>query len=105
MKRLVAGALALTLLSGTAAMAAPGNYGPQPQHQQFARNDHNDHHRHHRWSKGNRLPHAHGRVISDWRGHHLRRPPHGYHWVEADGDYVLAAVATGIILQVILNNN
>lgn len=105
MKRLVIGAVALSLLGGTAAFAAPGAYAPAQSSQQFARNDHNNVQRHHRWNKGNRLPHAHGRVVSDWRGLHLRRPPRGYHWVEADGDYVLAAVATGVILQVILNNN
>ena len=43
-------------------------------------------------------------VVSDWRGHHLNAPPRGYHWVQTGGDYVLAAVATGIILQVLLNN-
>lgn len=43
-------------------------------------------------------------VVSDWRGHHLNAPPRGYHWVQTGGDYVLAAVATGIIMQVLLNN-
>lgn len=43
-------------------------------------------------------------VVNDWRGHHLSAPPRGSHWVQTGGDYVLAAVATGVILQVLLNN-
>lgn len=43
-------------------------------------------------------------VVNDWRGHHLSAPPRGTHWVQAGGDYVLVAIATGIIAQVLLNN-
>ncbi|MFC0131256.1 hypothetical protein CR105_03775 [Massilia eurypsychrophila] len=43
-------------------------------------------------------------VVNDWRGRHLSTPPRGYHWVQANNDYVLAAIATGIIAQVLLNN-
>lgn len=43
-------------------------------------------------------------VVEDWRGHHLNAPPRGYHWVQTGGDYVLAAIATGVILQILLNN-
>jgi Ni/Co efflux regulator RcnB len=43
-------------------------------------------------------------VVDDWRGHHLSPPPRGYHWVHTGGDYVLVAIATGIILQLLLNN-
>jgi Ni/Co efflux regulator RcnB len=39
----------------------------------------------------------------DWRAHHLRPPPRGYEWREVNGQYVLAAVATGLILSAILN--
>ena len=39
----------------------------------------------------------------DYRAHHLRRPPRGYEWREVNGQYVLAAVATGVILSIILN--
>ena len=42
-------------------------------------------------------------VVDDWRGHHLRQPPRGYHWVQTGGDYVLAAIATGVITAIILN--
>ena len=40
-------------------------------------------------------------VVNDWRGHRLYRPPAGYHWVQVGGDYVLVAITTGIILQLL----
>ena len=33
---------------------------------------------------------------------HLSTPARGYLWVQVDGDYVLAAIATGIILDTLL---
>lgn len=58
--------------------------------------------------KGNRLPAQYRNkqhVVSDWRGRHLSAPPRGHQWVQVDGDYVLTAVATGLIAQIILGNN
>lgn len=43
-------------------------------------------------------------VVNDWRGHHLSAPPRGSHWVQTGSDYVLVAVATGIIAQILLSN-
>jgi Ni/Co efflux regulator RcnB len=60
----------------------------------------------HSWYRGGRLPSEYrGRqyVVDDWRGHHLSAPPRGYHWVQAGGDYVLAAIATGVIASILLN--
>ena len=60
----------------------------------------------HEWQRGGRLPNeyrGHQYVVDDWRGHHLSSPPRGYHWVQVNGDYVLAAVATGIILDTLLS--
>jgi Ni/Co efflux regulator RcnB len=42
-------------------------------------------------------------VVSDWRRHHLNAPPRGYQWVQVGPDYVLAAIATGLIANLILN--
>ena len=56
----------------------------------------------HDWRRGDRLPAEYRHrnyVVDDWRGHQLSAPPRGYHWVQAGGDYVLAAIATGIILN------
>jgi Ni/Co efflux regulator RcnB len=46
------------------------------------------------WNRGARV---------DWRRHHLRNPPRGYEWREVNGRYVLAAAATGLIADIILN--
>ncbi len=60
----------------------------------------------HSYHRGDRLP-AENRhrqyVVNDWRSHRLSAPPRGYHWVQTGGDYVLVAIATGIILQLFLN--
>jgi Ni/Co efflux regulator RcnB len=56
--------------------------------------------------RGQRLPsyyRAPQYVVEDWRGHGLRTPPRGYHWVQTGGDYVLVAIATGIIFELLLN--
>jgi Ni/Co efflux regulator RcnB len=61
----------------------------------------------HAWHRGGYLPpqyRSRGYVVDDWRGHRLSAPPRGYHWVQAGGDYVLAAIATGVILQILLSN-
>ena len=42
-------------------------------------------------------------VVNDWRSHRLSAPPRGQQWVQVGGDYVLVAIATGIIAQLILN--
>jgi Ni/Co efflux regulator RcnB len=60
------------------------------------------------WHKGGRVPAQYRErqyVVDDWRAHHLSAPPRGYHWVQVGNDYVLAAIATGIIASLILNSN
>jgi Ni/Co efflux regulator RcnB len=57
--------------------------------------------------RGQRLGHEYRDsryVVYDWRERHLSAPPRGHHWVRAGNDYVLAAIATGLIAQVLLNN-
>ncbi len=61
----------------------------------------------HEFRRGSRLPaeyRSRQYVVDDWRGHHLSAPPRGYHWVQTGGDFVLVAITTGIILQLLLNN-
>jgi len=43
-------------------------------------------------------------IVSDWNARHLSAPPRGQHWVRAGNDYVLAAIATGVITQILLSN-
>lgn len=61
---------------------------------------------HRDWHRGDRLPNEYrdrNYIVDDWRGHGLHQPPRGYHWVGVDGDYVLAAVATGVIANILLS--
>ena len=61
----------------------------------------------HNWHKGDRIPASYRDKryeVSDWKAHNLRQPPRGYHWVSVNGDYVLAAIATGVIADLLLNN-
>jgi Ni/Co efflux regulator RcnB len=61
----------------------------------------------HNMHRGERLPsryHSHQYVVNDWRGHHLKAPPRGYHWVQTGADYVLVGIATGLIADMILSN-
>jgi Ni/Co efflux regulator RcnB len=74
-----------------ASVGGPG--GPVP---------HND------WHKGKRLPAEYrdrNYVVDNWHEHGLQAPPRGYQWVGVNGDYVLAAVATGVIANVLLNGH
>ena len=69
----------------------PGERGAGPQHN---------------FRKGDRLPAQYRSkqyVVNDWRGRHLTAPPRGYHWVQTGGDYVLVAIATGVIASILLN--
>ena len=43
-------------------------------------------------------------VVEDWRSHHLSAPPRGYHWVQSGGDYLLVAITTGLIMELLLSN-
>jgi Ni/Co efflux regulator RcnB len=55
----------------------------------------------HGWERGERLPtayYARPYIIEDFRSCGLYAPPYGYRWVRVDGDAVLAAVATGIVV-------
>ena len=60
--------------------------------------------RHDNWRRGYRMPPDYwrrGMVINDWHHYHLVQPPYGYEWRYIDGNFVLAAVATGIISSII----
>jgi Ni/Co efflux regulator RcnB len=113
MKRfiLAATALALTMGIAGAASAQPGNdrdhRGGYQQNERYDNN--NDHHyvRHDEWRKGRRMSQndwRRGQRV-DYRAHHLRAPPRGYEWREVDGNYVMAAVATGLIASIIANSH
>jgi Ni/Co efflux regulator RcnB len=61
-----------------------------------------------RYKKGGRMPsdyRGHEYVVSDWRHERLRTPPRGYQWVRSDnGDFLLVAISTGIIADLLLHH-
>ncbi|WP_213957750.1 MULTISPECIES: RcnB family protein [unclassified Variovorax] len=60
---------------------------------------------HAEWKRGGRVPNEYrggNYVVNDYRAYHLNSPPRGYQWVGVGGDYVLAAIATGLIAQIIV---
>jgi len=66
--------------------------------------DNNQYVKHDEWRKGARINHEdwdRGDKV-DWHAHHLKTPPRGYEWRQVDGNYVLAAAATGIIAASII---
>lgn len=57
------------------------------------------------WERGYYAPRYYrDRVVYDYRDYGLRHPPRGYRWVRADHDYLLIAIATGLIADVIIND-
>jgi Ni/Co efflux regulator RcnB len=65
---------------------------------------HSSYVKHSEWHKGAKIQQEdwnRGAQV-DWHAHHLTAPRAGYEWREVDGNYVLAAVATGIIASTII---
>lgn len=61
----------------------------------------------HSFYRGERMPSQYRTrqyVVEDWSSHRLSAPPRGYQWVQSGSDYVLVAIATGVILNLLLNN-
>jgi Ni/Co efflux regulator RcnB len=129
MKRAALAVLFLSVLGASAAMA-DSRHGRDGWHDDRGRHERNHdrkhdrnyrdddrryHHgydrrpdyRHHKWRRGDRLPRAYYSrpyVIANYGHYHLRRPPRGCHYVRVNNDVVLAAVATGVILDVFYNH-
>jgi Ni/Co efflux regulator RcnB len=104
-RALITSAVVLTLSAGT--VIAQDHHDDRDRdhrdngHQQY---EHHQRYVHHEeWRRGEHIRHEdwnRGEQI-DYRHYHLRRPPRGYEWREVDGNYILAAVATGVIASVI----
>jgi Ni/Co efflux regulator RcnB len=62
---------------------------------------------HHNYYKGGYVSREYRQrqyVVNDWHGRHLHAPPRGYQWVQTGPDYVLIAISTGLIAQIVLSN-
>ena len=112
MKRLLIAATALSLVTGSAAMAQPYHNdrhdSRSERHDNRYDNGRYDRHdnRGHHWARGQRLPSEYrtrGHYV-DYRRHHLRAPPRGYQWVQVDNNYVMVALASGLIASIIASN-
>jgi len=60
------------------------------------------------WRRGATLPayyRGNSYRVNEYRRYGLRPPPRGYYWYNDNGNYLLAAIATGVILDVIINND
>jgi len=63
-------------------------------------------HYEHVWHRGERLSPAYyapSYVVRDYSAYRLREPPYGCRWVRVDNNFVLAAIATGVVLDVAYN--
>jgi Ni/Co efflux regulator RcnB len=76
----------------------------------FAQDHHDDHDNSHyvhhsEWRKGYHMRDedwGRGDHIDNWQQYHLRRPPNGYEWRRIDGNFVLGASSTGVVMQVVV---
>jgi len=119
MKRLLlAASLAVLSLSSSAAFAHDDDHDHD--RRGYHHHDHDDdddhrHHRHHKRWKKHRDYHRGERIevvylepryyVEDYHHYQLRQPPRGHRWVRTDdGRFVLVAVATGIIADILLGH-
>jgi len=55
------------------------------------------------WRPGGYLPPQYpAAVIADYWRYHLRRPPYGFHWVQAGDEFLLVSMSTGQIFDVVI---
>ncbi|SOU07578.1 RcnB family protein [Xanthomonas arboricola] len=129
MKRIIGSLMVVSLLTSGAAFATPQQHddrdrsaqhhdahGPdrRDDHRDDRHDDkrdprpsaHNDDHRNDRrgppYRRGERLaPDHRGTRVADYRKHHLNTPQRGHEWRRVDNNYVLIAVATGLIASVV----
>ncbi|WLS77885.1 RcnB family protein [Erwinia pyri] len=72
----------------------------EPQHQQ----SNHQQARHAEFHRGRPLPKKYrgeSYQVTDWHKRGLKAPPAGHRWQNVDGNYVLIAVATGVITSII----
>jgi Ni/Co efflux regulator RcnB len=127
-KALLAAIAASMLISQTAALAAgpgynphqpptppppginrpapPPAYGP-PQGYNRYKSSNSWRGRHGAFRPGQAIPPYYFRdynryAINDWRRYNLYPPPPGHRWMMVDGNFVLAAISTGIITTILL---
>ncbi|HEU4670471.1 MAG TPA: RcnB family protein [Dyella sp.] len=101
--------LALACCAASTPAAAFQHHGPPGHVPPGHARGFQDRGRHEGWyKKGGRVPVEYRRgtyVVTDWREHHLHAPPRGYEYIRSDnGDFLLVAIATGIIASIIVDH-
>ncbi|MDB5869783.1 MAG: hypothetical protein JWP96_2115 [Polaromonas sp.] len=82
------------------------DYGQRGFDRRDARSNHYYGARGPQFHRGGRIPSEYRNrqyVVNNWQPHHLSAPPRGHQWVQVGADYVLIAIATGVIAQLILS--
>jgi Ni/Co efflux regulator RcnB len=104
MKNPVFAIAAAALVAGSVGSASAQSYHRNGgDHGGWARDRGQSHH----WNRGEHMGYddwSNAQAV-DYRHHHIRRPPRGYEWRESDGQFILAAVATGVVASIILDHN
>ncbi|WP_052101493.1 RcnB family protein [Novilysobacter arseniciresistens] len=109
MKRLLLAASLALLAVSPAALAGKG-HGHGNGHGNGNGHDNGKHKgwKKHGFNRGEHIPVVYLErryYIEDYRAHRLAPPPRGHRWVRTDdGKYVLIAVATGIIADILLHH-
>lgn len=115
---LLSAALALLGVSSSTAFAFDGDrhrHDRGDRHWDDHQGDDDHHHRrkHHKhkhrdYRRGERIEVVYMEpryYVDDYEHYHLRQPPRGHRWVRTeDGRYILIAVATGIIADILLHH-
>jgi Ni/Co efflux regulator RcnB len=116
MKRLLSVVLlGLVFVSPTAVLAHGKGHGDRDHHDHYDRDDRDDHYDHHDRGRHNgwhKQEYRRGVVyverrvyVDDYVDYRLPPPPPHHRWVRSpDGRYVLIAVATGIIADILLHH-
>lgn len=95
------------------------NDSPRPEHRERESRSGPDHRGHntyksrdertdHAWRKGQRVPNQYKSSrysVEDWKHRSLPAPPRGQRWINVNGDYILIAVATGVISSILFNQH
>lgn len=104
LNRLLIATAAVSLLGAPPALADPGHGHDNGKHKGWSKGSSHGPPGH--WAKGQRLPREYlgGGYYVDYRVYHLRAPPPGHRYVRVDGRVMLVAIATGLIVSVLLNS-
>ncbi|MDL2400584.1 RcnB family protein [Rhizobium mayense] len=101
MKKLFSILLAASVLATPLTMAAEANAAPVPHKEAVVEKKKVVVHKG-QWVKGRHLSAAdrHRAKTVDYRHHHLKAPPHGYHWVRIGNNFLLVGITSGLISKV-----